>query len=70
MTNLVHMFENTREIAHKPEVFVSNHEWELAVFIRFFFSFFFSEICLFKLSCSILEINVLNCGIVNHYVLI
>lgn len=41
MTNLVHIFENTREIAHKPEVFVSNHEWELAVFIRFFFSFFF-----------------------------
>lgn len=69
MTNLVHIFENTREIAHKPEIFVSNHEWELTIFIRFFF-LFFSEISQFKLSCSILEINVLNCGFVKHYVLI
>lgn len=65
---LVHVFENIREIAHKLEIFVSNHEWELTIFISFFF--FFSEISQFKLSCFILEINVLNCGIVKQYVVI
>lgn len=33
LTNVVHIVETTREFAHKPENFVSNHEWKLTFFI-------------------------------------